>query len=200
MPHWYVSGRGWIDERGRFNKPPKRNYAWIWPNDRNRGAWGRFADILSNKGPDMFIAMNPNRKAGASDGPSRKRWTNWPGEEIDDRQRALDAANFKGGFGPASFRKPLQKYDFRTRRYRYPRIHDWTDVENYPNSNKPSAVMKYPDFVNWIPMTHNGHLGATAWTDPRNFAQNTLSDGMPFGGGGYWHPQTHGMPLDFDDP
>ena len=195
MPQWYVSGRGWMDERGRFGTPKRRNYAWIWPNDRNRGTWGRFTDIMTGKGPDMYIAMNPNRKSGAADGPSRKRWTNYPDFEQDKRQALLDVANYKGHL-PGGYRFPDSRYDFRTRRYRRPYAGMWGDVERLPGSKIPSAVQIYPNFHNWHQLKPNC---LRPWTDPKNFAQNTVNDGMPFGGGGYWHPQIHGYPFDVDD-
>src|SRR5436305_1724640 len=37
----------------------KRRGKWVWPNDkRGRGKMGRLTDILTGKGPDMWVASH----------------------------------------------------------------------------------------------------------------------------------------------
>ncbi|KAI4211636.1 MAG: hypothetical protein LQ351_005539 [Letrouitia transgressa] len=98
---------------------PKRKLQIVWPQDKNqRGprTWNRLKDILTGKGPDMWIARQGDI------GPTRPLWSHWgrgPGNHhygnlgyYDDRHRM--------GPGWRFGRRPQEKkYNFHTRRYEY---------------------------------------------------------------------------------
>ena len=120
----------------------RQDHRWqfVWPNDKRRGIWGRWKDILTNKGPDIFIAEQNTRE------PERPIWSNWktPGHQHPDDPRP------RWGNGGKPFRQeeelvgvfdwqrrdPDTKYDFATRRYRKPSADVWSGVER-TNSNRP---------------------------------------------------------------
>ena len=122
-------------------RPPKRpinswrqdpRWQFVWPNDKRRGIWGRWKDILTNKGPDIFIAEQNTRE------PERPIWSNWktpgPQHPDDHRPRWGNGKSFRqdqelpGVF--ACQRRDLDtKFDFKTRRFRKPSAEVWSDVE-----------------------------------------------------------------------
>lgn len=72
-----------ISKSKNFNKMSRRNRSdlkFVWPKDvghnRNgktpRSTWSGFKDILSGKGPDMFIQRKGSRSPIKLD-----RWSNW---------------------------------------------------------------------------------------------------------------------------
>ena len=194
-PLWYNKGRGWTDHQNFKRYPVKPNHAFIWPRDQGQGSWRRWKDLATGKGPDMFIASNPNRPPGASDGPTRRRWTGFPEAESNWRNKMLDANNHHGSTPWASQRNDRPYYDFAARRYRR-RPHDgmWTDVKRYPGApnNMPASIETFPYMNEWIAIHPWGNHMAM---DPRNFGQN-YTNGWPEGDGGYWHPAIDGHPGD----
>ena len=122
-------------------RPPRRpasswrqdnRWQFVWPNDKPRGTWGRWKDILTNKGPDIFIAEQNTRE------PERPIWSNWktrghqhpdnydPRWDNDGKPFRQDQ-EFAGVFD-FQRRDPDMKYDFATRRYRRPNDHVWSGV------------------------------------------------------------------------
>ncbi|CAF9925964.1 MAG: hypothetical protein ALECFALPRED_003262 [Alectoria fallacina] len=124
------------------SRPPKRpNSSWrqdnrwqfVWPNDKHRGIWGRWKDIFTNKGPDIFIAEQNTRQ------PERPIWSNWKtrGYQHPDSDNIRwdnsgkpfrQDEEFVGVFD-FQRRDPDTKYDFATRRYRRPNDNVWSGVE-----------------------------------------------------------------------
>ena len=105
----------------------------VWPNDKHRGVWGRWKDIFTNKGPDIFIAEQNTPQ------PERPIWSNW---KTRGHQHP-DSDNVRWDYGGKSFRQdeelagvfnfqrrgPDTKYDFSSRRYRRPNDNVWSNVE-----------------------------------------------------------------------
>ena len=57
LPAWHVKNQGYINAAGQWGRPQKNNWAFIWPKDKpNQTKWGRMGDILTGKGPDIFVA------------------------------------------------------------------------------------------------------------------------------------------------
>jgi hypothetical protein len=92
-----------------FGRPRRRyHHQWVWPRDkRYQDKWSRTKDILSRKGPGIYI--------GASDDklhPTRQEWSNWPlgVPQIygDERDRWIQTE-------PDNHRN--LRYDFSKRRY-----------------------------------------------------------------------------------
>lgn len=126
----------------RPSRPPRRpNSSWrqdnrwqfVWPNDKHRGLWGRWKDILTNKGPDIFVAEQHTHQ------PEKPIWSNWktPGHQYPDDPRPRwdnygkpfrQDKEFTGFFG-CQRRDPDSKYDYATRRYRRPDDNVWSDAE-----------------------------------------------------------------------
>lgn len=112
---------------------------WIWPKDPrpgNRAKWPvgrRFKDVLTNKGPDIFVG----RLDGPSSGPHTPRWARWQdlyGDDEDD-ETTLPAAPWA--------RRGLKRYDFRTRTYRIPNDLTWSSVQ-YHDWDQGGADMSTP--------------------------------------------------------
>ena len=121
-------------------RPKRRVSTWrqdnrwqfVWPNDKHRGIWGRWKDIVTNKGPDIFIAEQGTRQ------PERPIWSNWkspgyPHPDDDGPRWGTDGKPFRQeeelvGVFDFQRRDPSMKYDFSTRRYRKPDENTWSDV------------------------------------------------------------------------
>ena len=135
-----------------ISSPPRRpvsswrqDHRWqfVWPNDKRRGIWGRWKDILTNKGPDIFIAEQNTRE------PERPIWSNWktpghqhphdPSPRWDNGGRPFRQEEELVGVFDWQRRDPDTKYDFATRRYRKPSAGVWSGVER-TNSNRPIRV------------------------------------------------------------
>jgi hypothetical protein len=57
---------------GRELREVKASKAFIWPKDgRNNTSWGRFKDILHNKGPDIFLTINADERDAMRNRPSK---------------------------------------------------------------------------------------------------------------------------------
>ncbi|KAF2097023.1 hypothetical protein NA57DRAFT_77274 [Rhizodiscina lignyota] len=117
-------------------KTPKR-HALIWPKDGKRGTrLGRLADILTNSGPDIFVATHRGRGLGW-DAPTRSQWSRW--DFLDRPENDPWAFNAVIGDGPRDrgIGKPFwharrgaaQKYDFRTRKWKDGHEGMWSDVK-----------------------------------------------------------------------
>ncbi len=122
-------------------RPPRRpvsswrqdnRWQFVWPNDKHRGIWGRWKDIFTNKGPDIFIAEQNTRE------PERPIWSNW---KTRGHQHPDDGSRRWGDYGkpfrqdeelPGVFgfqhRHLDSKYDFATRRYCMPNAQVWSGV------------------------------------------------------------------------
>ena len=98
-------------------KPPKLQF--VWPRDKGKTnrppySWRRFKDVLTGKGPGIWIAPK------GSLSPDRPTWTNW--QELDNLgyMRDMDEVGVPLG---------SKKYDFRKRKYRVPQQGVWSDVK-----------------------------------------------------------------------
>ena len=98
----------------------KRRLAWVWPSDgKRKHTWGRWKDVASGEGPDIFVTRHGNR-------PSRNQW----------RNKFLDFTPEDPGFNthrdmPWAKRPEKEAYDFRERVYRKkkgPGDIFWTDA------------------------------------------------------------------------
>lgn len=111
----------------------KRAGQFVWPRDKpGMTVFGRWKDVLSGKGPDVWVARK------GSDEPHRPVWSGWrrtghitPGAVPYDNNgyKWTDRPD-----GPEVFfghhRGGKNFYDFRTRTYGRPdKPHVWTDVK-----------------------------------------------------------------------
>ena len=148
----------------------------VWPRDKNQGTWARLKDIFSGKGPDIWLSKD---ELG---GPTRPVWSGWKSPEAhmgnpnvpywDNLGYAYRRDNIKQPVRGAE-RAPGVKYDFRTRRYKYPDINTWTDVKH---SRRDNRTLYHRDIWGWShvdPRYDHGENARNPWRnafayDPRN--------------------------------
>lgn len=116
-PLEFIQGTGWVRGNVRVHGVKPR-YAFIWPKDGRRDSkGGRLKDILQGRGPDVFISIKGEK--GPWKGPTRARWSRWADLSTIDYDDALT---------PPWWARRYGRYDFRTRRYKQPDAHTWSDA------------------------------------------------------------------------
>jgi hypothetical protein len=138
----------WFQD-GRKLRNVKASKAFVWPKDgRNGTSWGRFKDILKDRGPDIYLALNADKLDYMRNRPVRARWAGHTNLDDTDLGISLNSAKYapwtnKGVLGGRS--KGLS-YDFRTRQYGTPNKYTWTDAvwQPEPRINKSNP---YPEAV-----------------------------------------------------
>lgn len=112
--------------------PSQPQLGWIWPKDPRPGnpqhwprRW-RLFDVLTNRGPDIYVGQinTPKRDKTSTQRrsrPTRGEWSRW-GEDSHDPN---------AGWSPFPWarRGAQEKYDFRTRKYHVPDRGTWSSVE-----------------------------------------------------------------------
>ncbi|KAJ5804862.1 hypothetical protein N7474_010749 [Penicillium riverlandense] len=106
--------------------PSQPTLGWIWPKDPRPGnpsrwphRW-RFLDVLTNKGPDMYVGVIGNGKTTkkSNSNSSTSHWARW------DQDLAEDDTPI-----PWARRSEAERYDFRRRKYVVPDQGTWSRVE-----------------------------------------------------------------------
>ena len=136
-------------------RPRQRAHTWrhdkkrqvVWPKDKKqKGArsWSRWKDVLTGKGPDMWIAGRD------CFGPHRPVWSGWKSPYW--RPRIWDNSGYRYRKDdtyeviPWAKRPSWQKYDFRARKYQRPQPGTWSDVkwsdDKSGNGNPPFALYR----------------------------------------------------------
>jgi hypothetical protein len=144
---WCPLQRKWFQD-GRELRKVKASKAFVWPKDgRTNTSWGRFKDILHNKGPDMYLTINASEHDYMWNRPSKARWTelsSWRDHvygptALSSKKHA--PWTHKSGLGG---RISGLEYDFRTREYGVPNWASWTGAvwQPYPRKNKHNP---YPE-------------------------------------------------------
>lgn len=164
--------------------PPRRpnavakKWQFVWPRDKRQKSarWGnrsRWMDILTNKGPDIWIATQ------GTDEPHRPVWSGWesPPWQRDGRWDNLGYPYRQDDRMPPIFgsrSRDGKKYDFKTRKWRTERPGVWSDVKwSYC---KPYKALYYRDVdqVEWVNPTVDTRP-AHAHHDPNPFAYDPQS-------------------------
>ncbi|KAB8297650.1 hypothetical protein EYC80_001458 [Monilinia laxa] len=104
--------------------PNKKNLQFIWPKDgpkgrEHRGFWGRLNNIVTNRGPDIYVG-----KQGSRIRPDR--WQNW--DSYHDEYKHVHEVT-----GPCS--RGFKRYDPYTRKYvEWEQEQDWNGygIEDNP--------------------------------------------------------------------
>ena len=114
--------------RRRRRKP---DYCFVWPKDgKNGNRWGRFKDLMTNSGPDIYVSPTSGRIC-----PTRAEWSQWnerrPGVWLHNPHLDL----------PWARRRPEERFDFRRRKYCIPDPSSWRDVR-WPG--EPNSRHMYP--------------------------------------------------------
>lgn len=129
-PHYGGPVPPWPPRRRAHTWREDKNRKIVWPKDKKqKGAhsWSRWKDMLTGKGPDMWISRRD------SFGPHRPIWSGWKSPywmpRIWDnlgypyrRDNELEPL-------PWAKRPAWEKYDFRARKYQRPREGTWSDVK-----------------------------------------------------------------------
>jgi hypothetical protein len=109
---------------------PKPQTGWIWPKDPRPGnptRWScfkRFSDVLTGKGPDIYVGTIGKHPPPAKHNESSGRTvssTNWARWDIEPQE---DDTPF-----PWARRGKHEKYDYSTRKYGVPNEKTWSAVE-----------------------------------------------------------------------
>jgi hypothetical protein len=160
LPFWYSSRRPY--HRGKlmpaiFNYDPKYNikgwtqdgvprrkvkghYHLVWPKDKDRGKFGRFKDIIQNKGPDIYLSIGAQKHDYTWNRPVKERWSGW---HLD---RSGSLYDWPGQFvhkelEPFWVGKQSKYYNFHTRKYEDWHPGMWTDaIWQGPGKNSDYAV------------------------------------------------------------
>lgn len=172
---WCPVRRKWVQD-GRILRDVKASKAFVWPKDgRNGTSWGRFKDILKNKGPDIYVTMNASKQDYMHNRPTRAQWSGHT--NLDDI--GLDSVyTFNSRrYGMPGGRSAGQRYDFRTRKYGITNRATWTDAVWQPEPRK-NKYNVYPEAVRdiygrWFQDSHylpqdlggpiNNERGRGAW-------------------------------------
>lgn len=111
-----------------MGQPP--TLGWIWPKDPRPGnpsRWPRrwrLFDVLTNKGPDIYVGVINKKKDPAKENngkgkaKSKTDWARWNGE-LDPDDTPI----------PWARRDASVRYDFRRRKYQVPDQGTWSRVE-----------------------------------------------------------------------
>jgi hypothetical protein len=142
-PAYHVPGVGWTQGGHVLPNMRRNHYAWVWPKGGTRkGHWGMLKDILSNKGPDIYLTINARKTDYMRNRPFHHRFGRWPEfaeqECLDwynlhpsNMEQILRWGDVDGALQTPWWakRKGDVKYDFKTRRYA--RLHPgmWSDAK-----------------------------------------------------------------------
>jgi hypothetical protein len=167
---WCPTTRDWVQD-GRILRDVKASKAFVWPKDEKNGTkWGRLKDILSNKGPDMYLTTNADKRDYMKNRPSRGTWSghsNLEARRFDDSY-PMSSEKYAPWTrnGALGGRLSGTAYDFRTRKYEIPHRFTWTDARWQPDSMKdkhnpyPEAIRNiYGEWfqdVHYMPRRHSG--------------------------------------------
>ncbi|KAL2218111.1 hypothetical protein M432DRAFT_591315 [Thermoascus aurantiacus ATCC 26904] len=130
--------------------PSQRITGWIWPKDPRPGnppRWPRrwrLFDVLTNKGPDIFVGTIDSPSAT----PHTPRWSRWQdvyGQPNDGDEETLSPFFWAD--------RGLKRYDFRTRTYQIPDRGTWSRVE-YCDGGRDGALGRKGDMVHEIPLRY----------------------------------------------
>lgn len=156
------------DGFAHFNAPSSRGRPqFVWPRDgKNGSTWGRWKDIFTGKGPDIFVTARGQR-------PTRARWANRP---------TMDPFVPDDNVGAMPFIHRRDPYDFRRRRYR--RDDKWTWIDARWDRNRLNRERNYPTAYrcrhgDWYQM----------YQHPHGFEIGADGHGPQFE---HWHPEMMG--------
>jgi hypothetical protein len=96
--------------------------AFIWPSDgKRKSTWGRWKDLGSGKGPDIYVAPLSQR-------PTRNHWKNRMQDINLNEQGEIEAREDARRAMPWARRDPDEPYDFRTREFRKDKPGVWAEA------------------------------------------------------------------------
>ncbi|KAK3078070.1 hypothetical protein LTS18_008521 [Coniosporium uncinatum] len=162
---------GW--QRGGVRLPGhKPKWAMVWPRDGKNGSYmGRWKDIITGKGPDMYVGSHRGRGYGW-DKPSRGQWSKWannpayPGIPLEAWERNTRTTSM-----PWAQRSSERPYDFLRREYAKPKPYTWTDARwpDEPNGQYKQPAAYRCGHGDWFGINHAWQGGAPlqGWVFPQ---------------------------------
>lgn len=166
-------------------KPGNGKMQIVWPRDkRQKGAhtWGRFRDVLSRRGPDMWV----NRKGDI--GPTRPEWSRWdtgPKGGLWHNLGYWDTRDKQIPPWRLGMDAEQKQYDFKTRKYELPHPNTWSDV-------KWDRKGEYPVYVRDRWGEHHVHPFLEEEPDVNPFIYNPYNP--------WWNWYFDELPLGLQDP
>ncbi|MCJ1449950.1 hypothetical protein MMC28_000278 [Mycoblastus sanguinarius] len=149
--------------KGNALSAPRRGdskFQFVWPKDRKQtrahwGNWSRWKDVITGKGPDIWIATQ------GSDLPHRPAWSGWKTDDFECNEFYGQGARWNNLGYPfqesemvplfdSAHRDSSVKYDFRSRRYCRPKPGAWSDVEWSSKKPHRPLYIRYRDGREWI--------------------------------------------------
>ncbi|KAJ5207035.1 hypothetical protein N7491_002334 [Penicillium cf. griseofulvum] len=145
--------------------------AWIWPKDPRPGnpqQWPRrwrLFDVLTNKGPDIYVGQINHRKPSSQprSGPTRQEWSRWENSPNDPD---ADYSPLPWAGRPAG-----ERYDFRTRKYHVPDRGTWSAVEYCNGRRARKGKWAGKQEVHCVPMRYWDRNGVEY---PAEFWHNSI--------------------------
>ena len=166
-----------------------RKLQMVWPRDKKqKGAhtWDRLGDILTGKGPDMWISRQYSKE------PHRPVWSGWktkgnyPEDTMVWDNLGYPYRKNNTVLPPAcAHRDEEERYDFKSRRYRRPRAGVWSDVKW--SNQEPHVPLYHRDrygFEVAEPEFDYGYFNAGLAKNP--FAYNRRSPFWDWNSGDYY--------------
>ncbi|KAJ5579975.1 uncharacterized protein N7459_005960 [Penicillium hispanicum] len=115
---------------------PPPTLGFIWPKDPRPGnppTWPRrwrLFDLLTNKGPDIYVGVLRHNTPTGPKKAAKTHWTRWEPEAHASRRAA-----------PWARRPDAQRYDFRQRKYVVPDHGTWSAVQ-YCSAKGAGGLMR----------------------------------------------------------
>ncbi|KAL6718417.1 hypothetical protein ACLMJK_004506 [Lecanora helva] len=168
-------GLGPLPGRGQKTLREKKKLQWVWPRDEPQldghwGYWDRLKDVLTNKGPDIWVAEQH------SDEPHHPTWTgwadpNWP-RWTAQQNRGYPFHNTQSFYHPAR-RADWEKYDHRTRRYQMAHPNAWKDVVRSDLKGDSPLYIRFGKNIEWVdPRVDGGRFNIFGSPNPFEFDFN----------------------------
>lgn len=137
----------WTKDGKKARRVKNPAYALIWPKDgKHETKWGRFKDIMSNQGPDMYVSISANESEIMNDRPRRHQWIGFADTDDDFIINPSLKARSWTKNGALGGRTPGLSYDFRTRQYGRPNRYSWIDAVYKPEKSR-SKLDPYPEAI-----------------------------------------------------
>ncbi|KAL8960282.1 MAG: hypothetical protein Q9193_002988 [Seirophora villosa] len=149
-PQWY--GASWIPPIPPAHHPGKRQLQVVWPRDKKQKGphtLGRFRDVLSGKGPDMWIGPR------GPEGPTKPEWSRWDRGPTWGKFHNLSYRDNRDQQVPAwapGQAAGNKRYNFKTRKYEVPRFSTWSDVKWDRKGQHPlynENIFEYNPYTSW---------------------------------------------------
>lgn len=163
-------------------------YALIWPKDgKHNSKFGRLRDILSNEGPDIFVATHRGPGLGW-DAPRKSQWSMW--SELDTPGHdpwVWNSTISNDRIYPWAKRPASRRYDFWSRKYKDWNRGLWSDAQWQPGAKRRDQVplrLRTSDGMHWVPQL--GALGGDGYNDPARLGNYGYPGGDEYGRGGGW--------------